>query len=230
MKAIILAAGRGERMRPLTDTLPKPLVPIAGKPLIGYHLEALARAGVREVVINISWLADTMRATLGDGGAYGVQIHYSYEGPEPLETGGGIFNALPQLGPGPFLVVTGDHWRKDDEMSQLTLDPGADARLLLVNNPPHNPRGDFGLDGEWIVERETDRFTYAGLGIYRPELFAGCSPGKFTLLPVLKRAIAARRVQGQLHRGEWVDVGTMQRLAELDARVRARQATASGRS
>jgi N-acetyl-alpha-D-muramate 1-phosphate uridylyltransferase len=221
MKAMVLAAGRGERMRPLTDTTPKPLVPVAGKPLIGYHLEALARAGVRDVVINLSWLADRIRTGLGDGRDYGVSITYTDEGPVPLETGGGIFNAVPLLGPGPFLVVNGDIWT-DVDLGSLALEDGADARIVLVANPTHNPRGDFGLEGDVVVDREVDRFTYAGVGVYRPEFFAGCSRGKFPLLPLLKRAIAARRLRGQLHRGDWCDVGTMQRLAALDDRVRAR--------
>ena len=218
MKAIVLAAGRGERMRPLTDTTPKPLLPVAGKPLIGYHLEALARAGIRDVVINLSWLGSCIRDALGDGGAYGVRITYSDEGPVALETGGGIFNALPLLGSGPFLVVNGDIWT-DVDFSCLILEPDALARLVLVVNPPQHPRGDFGLEGDFIVERETDRFTYSGVGIYRPEFFAGCTPGKFPLLPLLKRAIAARQLRGQLHRGDWSDVGTPERLAALESRV-----------
>ena len=221
MKAMVLAAGRGERMRPLTDTTPKPLVPVAGKPLIGYHLEALARAGVRDVVINLSWLADRIRTALGDGRDYGVSITYTDEGPVPLETGGGIFNAVPLLGPGPFLVVNGDTWT-DVDFGSLVLEDDADAHLVLVANPAHNPRGDFGLEGDVVVDREVDRFTYSGVGVYGPEFFAGCSPGKFPLLPLLKRAIAAGRLRGQLHRGDWCDVGTMQRLAALDDRVRAR--------
>jgi MurNAc alpha-1-phosphate uridylyltransferase len=226
MKAIVLAAGRGERLRPITDTTPKPLVPVAGKPLIVYHLEALARAGVREVVINLSWLPDRIRTALGDGVAYGIHIIYSDEGPAPLETGGGIFNAIHLLGPGPFLVVNGDTWT-DIDFSALLLGADADtgagalARLVLVPNPIQHPRGDFGLDGDRVVERESDRFTYSGVGVYRPELFAGCVPGKFPLLPLFKRAIAAGKLLGQLHRGKWCDVGTPQRLAELDACVRA---------
>lgn len=225
MKAMVLAAGRGERMRPLTDTCPKPLALIAGKPLIGYHLEALARAGIRDVVINLSWLAGHIRAALGDGSAYGVSIQYSDEGPQALETGGGIFNALPLLGPGPFLVVNGDTWT-DMDFGRLALEPDADACLVLVNNPPHIPRGDFGLEGGWVVERETERFTYSGVGLYRPEFFSGCTPGKFPMFPLMRRAIAARRLRGQLYRGEWFEVGTMKLLAELDERIRGRTAGA----
>ncbi len=220
MKAIVLAAGRGERLRPITDTLPKPLVPIAGKPLIGYHLRALARVGVREVVINLSWLGSVIREMLGDGRDYGVQISYSDEGPVALETGGGIFKALPLLGPAPFLVVNGDVWT-DVDFSLLKLRDDADAQLVFVPNPAHNTRGDFALDGDRVVERDTGRLTYAGVGVYRPELFAGCSAGKFPLAPLLRRSIAAGRLRGFLHQGDWCDVGSPARLAELDQRVRA---------
>lgn len=218
--AMLLAAGRGERLRPITDTLPKPLVEIAGKPLIVYHLEALARAGIRDVVINLSWLGEKIRAALGDGSRYGARIAYSEEGPVPLETGGGIHRALPLLGSDPFVVVNSDVWTDMDLSGVLTLDEGADARLMLAPNPAHHPRGDFGLEGDFIVEREADRLTYTGIGVYRPELFAGCVPGKFPLLPLLKRAIAARRLRGELYRGEWLDIGSPDRLAWLDARER----------
>lgn len=220
-KAMLLAAGRGERLRPITDTLPKPLVEIAGKPLIAYHLEALVRAEVRDVVINLSWLGEKIRAALGDGSRYGVRITYSEEGPVPLETGGGIHRALPLLGPEPFLVVNADVWTDIDFSRVPALDDGADARLMLAPNPPHHPRGDFGLEGDFVVERKADRFTYTGIGVYRPELFEGCTPGKFPLLPLLKRAIAARRLRGAVHRGEWLDIGSPDRLAWLDARERA---------
>jgi MurNAc alpha-1-phosphate uridylyltransferase len=218
---MLLAAGRGERLRPLTDTRPKPLAEIAGKPLIGYHLEALARAQIHEVVINLSWLGSMIRAELGDGGRYGVRITYSEEGPVPLETGGGIHRALPLLGPGPFLVVNADVWTDMDFSRVLTLEADAEARLLLAPNPPHHPRGDFGLEGDFVVQRESERFTYTGIGVYRPQLFAGCAPGKFPLLPLLQRAIQARRLRGELYRGEWLDIGSPDRLAWLDARERA---------
>jgi MurNAc alpha-1-phosphate uridylyltransferase len=225
VKAIVLAAGRGERLRPITDTTPKPLVPVGGKPLIVYHLEALARAGIRDVVVNLSWLPDRIRTSLRDGADYGVKITYSDEGPVPLETGGGIFNALHLLGPGPFLVVNGDTWTDIDFAAlQAGVDrdtaSGSLARLVLVPNPVQHPRGDFGLEGDAVVERASDRFTYSGVGVYWPGLFAESVPGRFPLLPLFKRAIAAGRLRGQLHRGEWCDVGTPQRLAELDARVR----------
>jgi MurNAc alpha-1-phosphate uridylyltransferase len=222
MKAMLLAAGRGERMRPLTDTLPKPLVPVAGKPLIAWHLAALARAGFRQIVVNTSWLAPALHAALGDGSDWGVSITWSDEGPVPLETGGGIFRAVPLLGPGPFLVVNADTWT-DIDFASLALESEAYAHLVLVANPPHNPRGDFGLDGDRVVSRDTDRFTYSGVGLFRGEFFAGCSAERFPLLPLLNRAIAARRVRGELHRGAWSDVGTAERLAALDERLRALQ-------
>jgi len=222
MKAMLLAAGRGERMRPLTDTVPKPLVPVAGRPLIAWHLAALARAGYREVVVNTSWLADALHAALGDGAKFGVSISWSDEGPVPLETGGGIFRAVPLLGPGPFLVVNADIWT-DIDFARLALEDEALAHLVLVANPPHNIRGDFGLDGDLIVSRDSERSTYSGVGVFRPEFFHDCSAGRFPLLPLLNRAIAARRVRGELHRGAWSDVGTAERLAALDARLRALQ-------
>lgn len=222
MKAMLLAAGRGERMRPITDSLPKPLVPVAGKPLIAWHLAALARAGYREVVVNTSWLAAQLHEALGDGSAWGVSISWSDEGPVPLETGGGIFRAVPLLGPGPFLVVNADIWT-DIDFAALSLEDGAHAHLVLVPNPPHNVRGDFGLDGDLVVSRDTDRFTYSGVGMFRREFFDGASGERFPLLPLLNRAIAARRVCGELHRGAWSDVGTPERLATLDARLRALQ-------
>jgi N-acetyl-alpha-D-muramate 1-phosphate uridylyltransferase len=220
MKAMVLAAGRGERMRPITDRIPKPLVPVAGKPLIGYHLEALARAGIRDIVINLSWLGSQIREALAGGERYGVSITYSEEGPVPLETGGGIFRALQWLGAEPFLVVNGDIWT-DFDFRSIALAPGAHACLVLVPNPPQLPRGDFGLEGDVVVERETDRFTYSGIGIYTAQFFAGCEPGRFPLLPLLKRAIAARALRGQVHRGDWSDIGSPERLAALETRLRA---------
>jgi len=232
LKAIVLAAGRGERMRPLTDALPKPLLPVAGKPLIAWHLEALARCGVRDVVVNLSWLGESLRTVLGDGSAHGVHIHYSEEGPEPLETGGGIFHALARLGPGPFLVVNGDIWT-DYDFARLALADDAEAHLVLVPNPPHHPRGDFTLiegfagDGSRPQEAGASRLTYSGIGVYRPEFFAGCSPGRFPLLPLLRRAIAVGRLRAERFDGDWQDVGTPERLAILDARVMAASAAAA---
>ena len=222
MKAMLLAAGRGERLRPITDSLPKPLVQVRGRALIAWHLAALARADIREVVINTSWLGGQLHAALGDGHEFGVRITWSDEGPVPLETGGGILRALPWLGPQPFLVVNADIWT-DVDFGRLSLEKDADAHLVLIPNPPHHERGDFGLEGDVVVNRDSARFTYSGVGVYRPEFFAGCTPGIFPLLPLLNRAIAARRVRGQLHRGEWCDVGTAERLASLEARLCALQ-------
>jgi len=219
---MVLAAGRGERMRPITDRIPKPLVPVAGKPLIAYHLESLARAGVTQIVINLAYRGSQIRDALGDGAAYGVSISYSDEGPEPIETGGGIFKALPLLGPEPFLVVNGDVWTDFDFARMPALAAGAHAHLVMVPNPPHVARGDFGVDGDYVVERETERFTYSGLGVYTAEFFAGCQPGKFPLLPLLKKAIAGRKLRGHVYRGVWLDIGTPERLAALDADVRSR--------
>ena len=212
--AMVLAAGRGERMRPLTDRVPKPLLRVRGKPLIVYHLEKLSRLGVKHVVINLAWLGEQIRAALGDGERWKLRIHYSDEGAEALETGGGIFHALPWLGPQPFLVVNADVFT-DFEFEDIQIAPEALAQLVLVANPQHHPRGDFALIGGRIAEQGEARWTYAGIGLYRPELFEGCSAGKFPLLPLLQRAIAARRLHGQLFQGAWDDVGSVERLAAL---------------
>lgn len=214
MKAMVLAAGRGERMRPLTDHTPKPLLVAGGKPLIAWHLEALARAGIREVIVNLSWLGPQIRAALGDGRQFGVRLQYSEEGSPPLETGGGIFHALPLLGPAPFVVVNGDTFT-DIDLSSLQLSAAADARLVMVTNPPQHPQGDFVLDGERLVVGQGPTLTYSGVGIFSPALFAGCAEGAFPLLPLLKRAIAAGRLQGQHHTGQWLDIGTPERLTAL---------------
>jgi len=220
MKAMLLAAGRGERLRPLTDTLPKPLMEVGGRALIVWHLAALARAGIREVVINLSWLGERLRAALGDGHNFGVSISWSEEGAIPLETGGGIFHALPLLGPEPFLVVNADIWT-DIDFGRLRLPREAYAHLVLITNPSHHPRGDCGLEGQRVVNRESERFTYSGVGVYSPEFFAGCTAGRFPLLPLLNRAIAASRLTAEVHRGQWCDVGTAERLASLSARLAA---------
>jgi len=218
MKAMILAAGRGERMRPLTDHTPKPLLQAGGRPLIDYHILALAAAGFCDVVINHAHLGTQIEQAVGDGGRFGVNIHYSAEG-EALETGGGIHKALPLLGPGPFVVVNGDIWT-DYDFSQLPAEPAGLAHLVLVDNPPHHPRGDFALVGQ-RVETEGERLlTFSGIGIYRPELFAGCVPGKFPLAPLLRKAMAEGQVSGEHYRGRWLDIGTPQRLAELDRQLR----------
>jgi MurNAc alpha-1-phosphate uridylyltransferase len=198
--------------------LPKPLLSVGGAPLIAWHLAALARAGIREVVINLSWLGEKVRAALGDGASYGLSILYSDEGPVALETGGGILRALPLLGPAPFLVVSADVWT-DIDFARLRLEPDALAQLVLIPNPPHHPRGDFGLDAGWVVNRDSERLTYGNVGIYRPEFFAGFAEGRFPLIQPLNRGIAARQVRGELHRGQWCDVGTPARLAELNHRL-----------
>jgi MurNAc alpha-1-phosphate uridylyltransferase len=217
---MVLAAGRGERMRPLTDREPKPLLRVAGKRLIEYHLERLAAGGFREVIINTAWLGELIEQALGDGARYGLSITYSHERPEALETGGGIFNALPLLGPAPFLLVNGDVWA-DIDFGALRRDPpvGALAHLVLVQNPPQHARGDFRLERGLISEGEGLRHTYSGVGIYRKEFFAGCAPGKFPLLPLLRRAIAQGALSGELHAGRWFDVGTVERLAALDGEL-----------
>ncbi len=213
---MILAAGRGERLRPLTDTCPKPLLQVAGRPLIEYHLEALAGAGVREVVINLSWLGGQIRDALGAGERFGLTIRYSDEGPVALETGGGIFHALQLLGEEPFLVVNGDI-HTDFRHVDLQLRVGELARLVLVPNPPHHPSGDFSLEAGRIVGAGAPRHTYSGIGLYTAALFAGCSPGRFPLKPLLDRAIAEGRLGGVLHAGHWTDVGTVERMAALEA-------------
>jgi N-acetyl-alpha-D-muramate 1-phosphate uridylyltransferase len=223
MRAMVLAAGRGERMRPLTDSQPKPLLRVGGKRLIEYHLERLAAGGFREVVVNTAWLGDMIPAALGSGGQYGLSITYSHERPDALETGGGIFQALPLLGSGPFLLVNGDVWT-DIDFGALRRSPpeGSLAHLVLVPNPPQHARGDFRLEGQkqgLVSEGEGLRHTYSGVGIYRPEFFAGCAPGMFPLLPLLRRAIAQRALSGELHEGRWFDIGTTERLAALDAEL-----------
>ncbi len=211
---MLLAAGRGERMRPLTDRIPKPLLSVRGKPLIVYHLEKLARVGVQQVVINLAWLGDQIRAALGDGSRWGVRLIYSDEGSEALETGGGIQRALPWLGTEPFLVVNADVFTEFD-FAALTIDPQALAQLVLVPNPEHVPNGDFTLIDGRVHASGAPRVTYSGIGLFRAELFAGCTPGRFPLLPLLQRAIALDRLHGQLYSGAWSDVGTSERLAAL---------------
>lgn len=220
---MILAAGRGERMRPLTDRMPKPLLPVAGKPLIVWHLERLARAGFHEIVINHAHLGDEIEALLGDGDAWNVTIHYSAEPPGALETAGGIAQALPLLGHAPFLVVNGDifcDW--DFTRARNALAHEALAHLVLVDNPPHHPHGDFAFDGTKVGAGSAARpLTFSGIGIYRPELFADIPRGsRQPLAPLLHDAIAAGQVSGEHHRGRWVDVGTPERLSALDIELR----------
>lgn len=215
MKAMILAAGRGERLRPLTDHTPKPLLAVRGKALIAWHLEALARAGVREAVINLAWQGEQIRAALGAGERFGLTLQYSDEPAGALEAGGGIFKALPLLGSEPFILVNGDI-HTDFDFAQLRIAAHSLAHLVVVPNPAQHPRGDFALLHDDLGEQGETRLTYSGIGLYRPQLFAGCEPGRFPLLPLLQKAIAERRLQGELYLGHWADVGTVARLAALN--------------
>lgn len=228
MKALVFAAGLGERMRPLTDTTPKPLLRAGGKPLIAWHLEKLAALGVEDVVINTSWLAQRFPELLGDGTHWGLRLHYSYEGETPLETGGGMRHALHLLGDSPFIAVNGDIWT-DFDFAILPSDPEGDAHLLLVQNPAHNPHGDFALDSKGLVHSDgPERLTFSGIGIYRACLLqdwqsvigdvagAGEHPPRFKLAPLLRAAMSRGAVSGSRHAGRWTDVGTPQRLEELD--------------
>ena len=223
MRAMILAAGLGKRLRPLTEQLPKALVPVAGKPLIEYHIDKLAAVGIDELVINTAWLGELIERRLGDGGAFGVCIRWSREG-EPLETGGGIRRALPLLGPGPFVAVSADIW-SDYCYSHLprALPTARLAHLVLVPNPPHNPDGDYGLDtGGMVRPRDSAgvSFTFSGLGVLAPELVADFPDGAvFPLRDALRRAIAASAVSGEVHTGLWSDVGTPERLAALEQQL-----------
>ncbi|OWJ98171.1 mannose-1-phosphate guanylyltransferase [Pseudomonas sp. A46] len=221
MKAMILAAGKGERMRPLTLHTPKPLVRAAGTPLIEFHLRALARAGFRDLVINHAWLGQQIEDHLGSGERFGLSIRYSAEG-EPLETGGGIFRALPLLGDEPFLLVNGDVWT-DYDFGHLCRPLDGLAHLVLVDNPEHHPRGDFQLvDGRVSEAREGEpSLTYSGIAVLHPRLFEDCQPGAFKLAPLLRQAMAAGQVSGEHFRGRWVDVGTHERLADVERLLQA---------
>lgn len=220
MKAIILAAGRGERMRPLTLTTPKPLLHAGGQCLIEYHLQGLARAGVEEIVINHSWLGQQIVDYVGDGERYGVHIVYSAEGETPLETAGGIIQALPLLGEAPFILVNGDIWT-DYDFSRLPRIPTTKAHLVLVDNPPHHAIGDFALqDSTHILKNSGDRLTYSGIGVYSPALFAGIPKGVRPLAPILREAIVREEISGEWYGGAWWDIGTPERLQELDRFLR----------
>ncbi len=216
MKAMILAAGKGERMRPLTLTTPKPLVRVAGVPLIEYHLKALQAAGFEEVVINHAWLGQQIEDHLGDGQRFGLSIRYSPEG-EPLETGGGIFRALPLLGEQPFVVISADVWT-DYDFARLRMPLAGQAHLVMIDNPAHHPTGDFSLVDGQVRDDDTaaQRLTYSGLSILHPALFAGCEPGAFKLATLLRQAMACGHVTGEHFTGRWVDVGTHERLAEVE--------------
>ena len=216
MKAMILAAGRGERMRPLTDTTPKPLLEVRGKALIVRLIESLVHAGIREIVINHAHLGNLIETALGDGRRFGAVIRYSHEA-EALETAGGIAKALPLLGEEPFVVVNGDILCDFDFSALIARTLGKHvAHLVLVANPPHHPEGDFALDGTRVLDSDKPEWTFSGIGLYRPELFEGIRPGsKGQLATLLRAAMARRQVSGEIHCGVWHDVGTPERLAAL---------------
>jgi MurNAc alpha-1-phosphate uridylyltransferase len=212
--AMILAAGRGERLRPLTDTTPKPMLEVRGQPLIERLVIALAAAGMSRIVINLAWLGSIISGHLGDGARYGVSILYSDEQPRALETAGGIFRALPMLEPGPFAVVNGDVYT-DFKFDSLRIASDRDAHLVLVPNPPQHPAGDFGLDRGLALAAAAEKYTFSGIALYRTAFFAGCSDGVFPLKPLLLRSMAQRRCSAELHTGMWEDIGTPERLRAL---------------
>ncbi len=213
MKAMILAAGRGERMRPLTDKTPKPLLKIKNKCLIEYHLNNLVVAGFTEIVINHAYLGEQIEQTLGNGKRYGAKIAYSSE-TTALETGGGIFQALSLLGNSPFLVVNSDIWCAYP-FADLIHHPIKLAHLILVDNPPHNPDGDFHLQQQQVYQTGNPCLTFSGIGIYHPDLFNNCSAGRFSLVPLLIKAMQASQVTGEHYQGQWMDIGTPERLRQL---------------
>ena len=221
MKAMILAAGRGERMGALTDHVPKPLLEAGGRPLIEHQVLRLAAAGYRDIVVNLAWLGEQIAARLGDGSAYGVRVRYSRESDGALGTGGGIRRALPLLGGERFAVVNSDVW-SDYSLERLRRTTVGDAHIVLVDNPAHHPGGDFGLGREGkVIAAERDRLTFSGIGCYHPRLFAERAAARFPLVAVLRDAIGAGTLSGEHHRGEWIDVGTPDRLDALDRRLRA---------
>lgn len=212
MRAMILAAGRGERLRPLTDTVPKPLLEVGGKSLLVHQLERLAAAGIVDVVINLGWLGEQIEAALGDGSSLGVNIEYSPEPPGALETAGGIVHALERLGKEPFLVVAGDILCDYPFERLAGMRPQGLGHLVMVNNPEHHPEGDFGLADGRLSNWAVPRLTFSGIGLYRPELFTKLSPGRRALRPVFEQALAEEQLSGELHAGFWSDIGTPERL------------------
>lgn len=222
MKAMILAAGRGERLRPLTDNTPKPLIYAGSKRLIEYLIEALVAAGFDDLVINYAHLGEQFPVTLGDGSQYGARIHYSPESEGGLETAGGIINALPLLGDEPFLVVNGDIWTDFDfsALKGFQLAANKLCHLVLVDNPPHNPDGDFALDSDGnVLTENTDKHTFSGIGIYHPAMFTGLNNDKRPLKPLFDKAIAALKVSGEYYPGQWSDIGTIERLNSLEQQL-----------
>ncbi len=221
MRAMILAAGRGERMRPLTDTIPKPLLKVAGKALIQYHIERLVEAGISEIVINHATGGESIAEYLGDGKQFGVPIRYSAEGDARLETAGGIIRALPYFKAQAFVVVNADVFTDFNfsRLSQTLLPPEVDAHLVLVVNPAHHPQGDFSLAGETVSNTGASRLTYSGIGLFRSGFFAGYDDGPRRLAPLLRDAADRRRVTGQFFNGTWADIGTPERLRAINATI-----------
>ena len=215
---MILAAGRGERMRPLTDAIPKPLLPVGGKPLLQHHLEALARAGFRQVVINHARFGDQIEQYFADGSDYKLQISYSAEGEEPLETGGGIRHALPLLGDQPFLIVNGDIWTDYNFANVPDTLPGL-GHLIMVDNPSHHPAGDFCLDKTAVRTSGPALLTYSGMAVLHPALFADSPAGAFSLVPLLRAAMDKNQLTGEHYRGKWIDIGTPERLQALNTQL-----------
>jgi MurNAc alpha-1-phosphate uridylyltransferase len=217
MQALILAAGKGERMRPLTLIKPKPLLEVCGTTLLEHHLINLEKAGYKEIVINVSWLAQQIMKKIGNGSQYNVSVKYSHEGDEPLETGGGIVNALKLLKQEAFLVVNADI-KSDFCFSDISLRNNSLAHLVLVNNPQHHPNGDFSINSKSQLNysNESDKLTYSGIGIYHPEFFKDCRVEKFKLAPLLRKHMDSRQITGQQHLGQWSDIGTIDRLSEIN--------------
>lgn len=218
MRAMILAAGRGERLRPLTDRTPKPLIEAGGKAIIEHQLDKLARAGFRDVVINTGHLGEQLPARLGAGERWGLTIHYSEEPPEALETGGGMFQALPLLGPAPFAVLSGDTW-SDFPLDRLRHVKCDTAHLVMVPNPPHHPAGDLALAGGRLRTEGAPRYTFSGMAVYHPRFFEGCEPGRWRITGLLRRRVDERVVTGEVYRGAWFDTGTRERLDALRAHL-----------
>lgn len=219
MRAMILSAGRGERMRPLTDDTPKPLLQINGKPLIQYHIEKLVAAGIKDIIINHAIMGDQIEDYLGNGRQLGANIIYSAEGNVPLETGGGIFRALPCLGMDPFIVINADIWT-DYSYQDLPKTLTGLAHLVLVNNPIHNLGGDFTVHDGYICNQGTILYTFSGIGVYNHDLFRQCSDGIFPLAPLIRKAADQRQVTGEIYQGMWVDIGTPERLQALSKLIR----------
>lgn len=220
---MILAAGRGERMRPLTDATPKPLLQAGGKSLIEYHIDALARAGIEKIVINLAWKGSMLRDALGNGTRFGIKLHYSDEGDSALETGGGVFRALPLLGDDPFIVVSGDIWCPYPFADLRTRLGERDvAHFVLVPNPSFHTKGDFGLQADRVTNAADERYTYANIGVFHPAFFEGCRAERFPFVPIMRKRIDEGRVSGELYEGPWRNIGTPAQLAELDRELLGR--------